>query len=127
MTIYKQPPTTFEELIKPLPEEIKNITSRLQEIIMDTLPGVDENISGGNKMGMALYSFGNPNNVICGIQPTETMCKLFFHGWKELKKRGFKLEGSGKNARHVKLRTESEFQSEIIVEMLVIVKNEFMN
>lgn len=125
--MYKQPPATFEELIKPLPDEIKIITSRLQKSILDTLPGVDENISGGKKMGMALYSFGNPNNVICGIQPTETMCKLFFHGWKELKKRGFELEGSGKNARHLKLRTESELQPEIIEEMLVIVKNERMN
>lgn len=127
MATYIQPPTTFKELTKPLPEEIQNIASHLQKVIMDTLPDVDENVSGGKKMGMALYSFDNPNNVICGFQPTQSMCKLFFHGWKELNKQGFKLEGSGKNARHIKLRKESELQPEVIEEMLLIVKNKFMN
>lgn len=127
MTIYEQPPATFKELIQPLPDEIKKIALRLQKSIMDILPDIDENISGGKKMGMALYSFGNPNNVICGLQPTKTMCKFYFHAWKELKKQGFKLEGSGKNARHVKLRKESEFQPEIIEEMLMIIKNKFLN
>lgn len=126
MTTYKQPPTTFEELIAPLPEEIQNISLHLKKRIKDTLPEVDENVSGGKKMAMALYSFDNPNNVICGIQPTETMCKLFFHGWKELEKKGFEIEGSGKSARHIKVRSESDLQPEIIEEMLVIVKNELL-
>jgi hypothetical protein len=124
MAVYKEPPATFDELIQPLPKEIQNITSRLRHSIIDTLPEADENISGGVKMGMALYSIGNPNNVICGFQPTESMCKLFFHEWETLRDQGFKLEGSGKNARHIKLRTESDYQSEVIQEMLNIVKNE---
>lgn len=126
MTTYKQPPTTFKELIEPLPEEIQIISWRLQKIIVEILPEVAENVSGGKKMAMALYSFDNPNNVICGIQPTETMCKLFFHGWEELKKKGFEIEGSGKNARHIKLRTESDLHPEIIEKMLVIVKNQLL-
>ncbi|MEL7833292.1 hypothetical protein [Fodinibius sp. Rm-B-1B1-1] len=69
----------------PSAQEIQNISLRLQKIIRDILPEVDENVSGGKKMVMALYSFDNPNIVICGIQPTETMCKLFFHGWEALK------------------------------------------
>jgi hypothetical protein len=91
-------------------------------MVENILPEVDENVSGGKKMGMALYSFKNPNNVICGIQPTETMCKLYFHGWKALKKKGYELEGSGKNVRHIKLRSEADLNPEIVEEMLVIVK-----
>jgi len=126
MTPYKQTPTTFDELTDPLPQEIQHIAFRLRKSIEKVLPEVDENVSGGKKMGMALYSFKNPNNVICGIQPTETMCKLYFHGWKELKKKGFELEGSGKNARHIKLRSESALNPKIIEEMLVVVKNVLM-
>jgi hypothetical protein len=126
MPVYKQPPTTFDELINPLPKEVQGISKRLRKSIIEALPDVDEVINGGKKMGMALYSINNTNNVICGFQPTDTMCKLFFHGWKELENRGFKLEGTGKNARHIKIRSESEFQPMIVEEMLAIVKNEFI-
>lgn len=126
MTTYKQSPTTFKELIEPLPRDIQKVALCLQKTIKDTLPEVSENVSGGKKMGMALYSFENANNVICGIQPTEKMCKLYFHGWKELAKKGFEVEGSGKNARHIKLGSESDFNPKKIEEMLVVVKNELM-
>lgn len=122
MAAYKHTPTTFEELLKPLPEEIQKVTRLLRKNIREILPEADENVSGGAKMGMALYSFRNPNNVLCGFQPTESMCKLFFHGWEELKRRGFELEGSGKNARHIKLRTVSDYNPDEITEMLSIVK-----
>lgn len=126
MTTYKQPPTTFDELTEPLPQEVQNIAYRLRKSIRKTLPEVDENVSGGKKMGMALYSFESTNNVICGIQPTEKMCKLYFHGWKQLIKQGFEVEGSGKNARHIKFRSESDCRAEVIEEMLLVVKNELM-
>ncbi len=55
MTTYEQSPTTFKELIEPLPREIQNIALRLQKSIMDSLPEVDENISGGKKMPIMLF------------------------------------------------------------------------
>ena len=122
MPKYEHPPASFGELIDPLPKEIQIIATRLRKVIKVTLPEADEAISGGSKMGMALYSLNNPNNVVCGFQPTESMCKLFFHSWEELANRGYKLEGSGKNARHLKLRTGSDFHQNTIEEMLLIVK-----
>lgn len=59
---------------------------------------------------MALYSIGGPHNVVCGIQPTASACKLFFHGWKGLAESGFVLEGSGKYARHIKIRSTDELE-----------------
>ena len=64
MTPYKQTPTTFEELTAHLPQEIQHIAFRLRKSIEKVLPEVDENVSGGKKMGMALYSFKSPNNLI---------------------------------------------------------------
>lgn len=71
-------------------------------------------------MGMALYSIDEPNNVVCGIQPTESMCKLFFHGWKHLKKAGYRLEGSGRHARHIKIRSSEELEPDATADMIEI-------
>ena len=71
-------------------------------------------------MRMALYSIDGPNNVVCGFQPTQDMCKLFFHGWKQLKEAGYRLEGSGKHARHIKIRSIQEVQPEEIADMIRI-------
>ncbi|MDX1555936.1 MAG: DUF1801 domain-containing protein [Xanthomonadales bacterium] len=119
MTLYPPTgPTRFSELIEPLPKEIGAIATRLRGIIRKALPDADENVSGGARFGMALYSIGGVNNVICGIQPTADMCKLFFHEWQALKDAGYRLEGSGKHARHVKVRGMDEVDADRLVEMI---------
>jgi hypothetical protein len=122
--LYKKTPESFEELLAPLPDEIQKLATLIRDCISEVLPEADENFYGGEKMGMTLYSMDNPNSVFCGIQPTESMCKLFFHGWQELKRKGYNLEGSGKNARHIKLRSLSDYDSDTLLEMLKIVKEE---
>lgn len=123
MTSYPSAPTTFEDLLKPLPKHACEITILLRKIIRSKLPEADEHVSGGQKIGMLLYSIEGANNVVCGVQPTEDHCKLFFHGWKEIQKRGFKLEGSGKNARHVKFRVPSDVNPDDLIEMINIARN----
>lgn len=71
-------------------------------------------------MGMALYSVNGPDNVICGIQPTQNMCKLFFHGWEQLEEAGYRLEGSGKHARHIKVRSSQELEPDGLADMIEI-------
>lgn len=71
-------------------------------------------------MGLVLYSIDGPNNVVCGIQPTENMCKLFFHRWEHLKKAGYRLEGSGRHARHIKIRSTEELEPDAAADMIEI-------
>ncbi|MFW6084612.1 MAG: DUF1801 domain-containing protein [Gemmatimonadota bacterium] len=113
-------PESFEELLAPLPEEVREVATRLRAVIGRALPDADEAVSGGAKMGMALYSLDGPNDVVCGIQPTGATCKLFFHGWRELKEAGYRLEGSGKHARHVKIPSVRELDPERIADMIEI-------
>ncbi|HMO16283.1 MAG TPA: DUF1801 domain-containing protein [Pirellulaceae bacterium] len=121
MTNYQQSgPENFEELMRPLPKDVREIATRLRAIVKATIPDADEAVSGGTKIGMALYSINGANNVICGIQPTENMCKLFFHGWEQLKKSGYRLEGSGKHARHIKIHSTQELESEKVADMIEI-------
>ena len=119
----KSGPTNFTELLKPVPESIREVATRLREIIKTALPNADENFYGGAKIGMVLYSIDGPNKVICGIQPTDSMCKLFFHGWKQLVEAGFHLEGSGKNARHIKIRSPHEIEHETVARMIQIARD----
>ena len=123
MVNYQQSgPTSFGELLEPLTEDIREVATRLRSIIKATLPDADETVSGGTRIGMALYSINGPNNVICGIQPTDNTCKLFFHGWRKLKTSGYRLEGSGKNARHIKIHSIQELEAEKVAEMLKIAR-----
>ncbi len=119
----KSGPTNFTELLEPLPESIREVATRLREIIKTTLPDADETFHGGAKMGMVLYSIDGPNNVICGFQPTTNMCKLFFHGWKPLAESGFRLEGSGKNARHIKFRSPQEIEPDEVARMIQVAQS----
>lgn len=113
---------TFNDMLKPLPEPIRSAALELRRIIRVAIPDADEGIYGGPKIGMALYSIAGPNNVICGIQPTGTNCKLFFHGWEALVANGYKLEGSGKHARHVKLCSPSDIDAAEVTRMLAVAR-----
>lgn len=115
-------PQTFEELLAPVPDSVRKLAGRLRDCIKAALPDADETFHGGAKLGMALYSVGGPNSVVCGIQPTDGMCKLFFHGWKQLAEHGYRVEGSGKHARHLKLRSAEEVDSEAIARMVRIAR-----
>jgi hypothetical protein len=113
-------PTSFDELLEPIPEGICDIAIRFRTLVKDAIPDVDEAVSGGAKMGMALYSIGGANNAVCGLQPTENMCRLFFHGWKRLEEAGYRLEGSGKHARHIKIRALEELDAKQVADMIKI-------
>lgn len=126
MVNYQQSgPTSFGGLLGPLPKDVREVATRLRAIVKATIPEADKAVSGGAKMGMVLYSINGPNNVICGIQPTEDMCKLFFHGWEQLKKAGYRLEGSGKHARHIKIRSSQKLEPETVADMIKIARQGF--
>jgi hypothetical protein len=123
MATYQQSgPANFVELLRPLPQPIGDVATRLRAIVTEAIPEADEAVSGGARMGMALYSIDGPNNVICGIQPTESTCKLFFHGWQRLQKAGYRLEGSGKHARHIKISSREEIEPDRVADMIRVVK-----
>jgi hypothetical protein len=107
MTTYKQPPTAFAELIAPFPAEVRESATTLRTLILEAMPEAHEHVSGGLRFGTALYSPGQPTNVACGLQPTEMHCKLYLHHVRPGDVADLKLEGSGKNARHVKVASST--------------------
>lgn len=107
MTTYTQPPTTFADLIAPFPAAVRESATTLRTLILEAMPEAHEDVSGGLKFAMALYSLGQPTNVACGLQPTAEHCKLYLHHVRPGDVNGLRLEGSGKNARHVKVASSA--------------------
>lgn len=116
MSTYATPPTTFEELIAPFPRDIREAASALRAVVQSTIPNADEQVSGGLKFAMALYSIGPATNVACGLQPSAAHVKFFLHHVRPGDIPELKLEGSGKHARHVKVATVAEANRPEIVE-----------
>lgn len=104
MSVYKRRPESFNELIAPFSKEIRAVALGLRRMIRETLPNAEENIYGGLMVAQALYSIGGPAKVVCGIQPDKIQCRLFLHNVADVKLHGIKIEGTGKHARHVKVK-----------------------
>jgi hypothetical protein len=120
--MYSKPPVDFTELFAPFSDDIKTIGEKLRDIILRSTPSIEEHIYGGKKIGNALYSVGEKNNVICGLQPHNNFIRVFFHNWKMLKEAGYSIDGSGKNARHIKVETISSLNNIDLISMIEIVK-----
>lgn len=120
MTIYNQPPTTFAELIAPFPAAVRETATTLRARIMEAMPEAHEHVSGGLKFGTALYSLGRPTNVACGLQPTTMHCKLYLHHVQPGDVAGIRIEGSGKNARHIKVASSSAARQAAIAAAIAV-------
>lgn len=120
--MYKKPPENIVELFGPFPPEIKELGEEIRKEILDALPKAEENVYGGKKVGNVLYSVGGKNHVVCGMQPQEKFIRVFFHNWEKLKDAGYQVEGSGKNARHVKIESLSDLDNLELKKMINLVK-----
>jgi hypothetical protein len=111
MTLYAKVPTTFTELVAPFPADIQSIASALREVIVNLLPDADEIVYGGLRMANVLYSRGDSTNVVCGLQPTASHCKLYLHHVMPGDVPDLRIEGSGRNVRHVKVTSVDQARS----------------
>lgn len=121
MTTYADPPTTVEAVLRPFSAEVRRLGKRVRKEIQASCPDAVENVYGGKVVANVLYSLANDNDVICGFQPQTGLLRVFFHHWDALKAAGYKVEGTGKNARHVKLKSENDFEQFNIGKMVRIV------
>ena len=103
--MYDTPPTTFEALIAPCSSEVVEIARWLRDQLRSRFPQLTEHVSGGHTVGIALYSVGGPEHVAVGIQPGKDCVKFFLHDFELLRPSAFKLHGSGKHSRHIRLTT----------------------
>ena len=97
-------PKTPAEVFEGHPKPVRELAQQLRELAFETLPELTENAYGGAKVRLTLFSLGDPSNVVCGVQPADDGCLFYFHHVKPEDSPTLKIEGTGKHARHVKLR-----------------------
>ncbi len=99
------------EYINILPEDKKEIVKALREIILSIDPSLNESL----KWKQPVYS---KKEDICYIFPTGGHVNLGFYRAIELKDPKNLLEGTGKNMRHIKIRSLEDIDKEYFWELV---------
>jgi hypothetical protein len=96
---------TFEMLLAPHARTVRDLATRLRALIRDSLPDAEEHVRGSARVGMAFYSIGASNQVVCGIQPSAGGCLLSVHYVDADDSSGLRLEDEGAHVVHIKFRS----------------------
>jgi hypothetical protein len=105
---------TFDGMLASASESVRQTAVCLREVVFSTLVGAVESIYGGGKVGIALYSVGGTNRVICGIQPSRSHCLFYLHRVEAEDVSELKLSGKGKHARHIEFAASRDIPDQII-------------
>lgn len=99
---------SFENIMKMTNSEMKEIAQALRLLIADVLPGVTE--VAWEKQRIAGYGVGpkKMSEQFCYIAPLKDHVNLGFYYGADLDDPNGLLEGTGKNLRHIKIRSKSE-------------------
>jgi hypothetical protein len=96
---------SFEMLLAPHARAVRDLATRLRALIRDSLPDAEEDVRGSARTGMALYSIGGSNRVVCGIQPSPEGCLLSVHYVDADDSSGLALRDEGLHTVHIKFRS----------------------
>jgi hypothetical protein len=112
-----QPDKAIEIFLSQYTEDVFNTTIKLRKIIMDTLPGVIEQLDLPSKI--IAYCYGQKYiDMICVIIPSKKEIKLSFYKGIELDDPHKILEGTGKISRYVEIKSEKQINSLAIKQLL---------
>tara|TARA_B100001063_G_C16776602_1_gene566017 strand:- start:6133 stop:6555 length:423 start_codon:yes stop_codon:yes gene_type:complete len=105
--------STFTQIFKS--DKAKEMAVRLKEIIIDQFEDIEENILGGAKVKLVLFTRGGSNNVLCGIQEgSSNSCMLYVHHLAQINHPRLKFSGKGKHAKRIKFNELDEIIEEDI-------------
>ena len=88
---------------------------KLRELIFDHFNKIEENIYGGKKIKLSLYSLIDTKTELCGIQQgSDDTCMLYIHHIETIEHDRLKFSGKGKHAKRIKFARENEIIAEDI-------------
>ncbi len=108
----------FQDIVEGYPEELVEIMTFFQSLILSLDERIEEGIYGGKVVRMASYSMGRPDNVIAVTGLGKGHCKLFLHHTDKIDTKGLKLQGKGKHAKHIKINHRQSMDDDIYTEVL---------
>jgi hypothetical protein len=104
-----------KEFLSSFPEEIRRISEDLRKMARSAMPGAHEFLY----YDAINYSVSDsPLGRICYISPMEKYVTIGFLFGARLDDQRHMLEGSGKRARHVKIRTLEEGKNPALKELV---------
>ena len=90
-------------------QRTKEMGVKLKGIIESQLDNIEENIVGGAKVKLALYSRNGSSNVLCGIQEgKDESCMLYVHHIDSIDHDRLAFSGSGKHAKRIRFNSINE-------------------
>ena len=108
-------PDPIQEFLSNYPEEIRTIVEELRKMARSAMPGAHEFLY----YDAINYSVSDsPLGRICYISPMEKYVTIGFLFGARLDDQRHLLEGSGKRARHVKIRTLEEGKNPVLKELV---------
>ncbi|HEV2120933.1 MAG TPA: DUF1801 domain-containing protein [Candidatus Bathyarchaeia archaeon] len=110
-------PDPIEEFLSNYPEEIRRISAELRKITRNTMPKAHEFLYY-DAINFSLDD--SPLGRICYISPTEKYVTLGFLFGAQLDDPDHLLQGSGKRARHIKIRTLKETKNSALKELVKV-------
>lgn len=97
----------FADILENRPAELQELAQDVRSILLKIDKRIDENVYGGKKVRIALYSIGGDTQVLYGLSIGKDHVQLYLHHADKpgVDVAGLKLEGKGKHAKHVKIKT----------------------
>lgn len=114
MPRFETPPTTWGEVHAGYGPDVVATTKRLRDVVVDALPDCTETVTGARVMGYAQYWLDDRNDVLAMISPEDTHVKLYVHHVRKDATGSLRLEGFGKNTRHVKLPLHGDLDEDAV-------------
>jgi hypothetical protein len=108
----------LEKFLADFTPEVAALALQLRQMILELVPDVLEQID--EPASLLSYGYANTyKNTICVLIPQNDRVNFGFPKGTELSDPAKLLEGTGKKARHVKVRTEEQAKSKPLRELLL--------
>ncbi|MEM6804922.1 MAG: DUF1801 domain-containing protein [Bacteroidota bacterium] len=108
----------LSELWPDKSDDLLVIAQRLQKLILRQSDQIREDVGGGAKVKMSLYSIGAKDNVLAAIDMGKDHCKLYLHHTDKVNTEGLLLKGKGKHAKTLWISSLDEISEKILEEVL---------
>lgn len=106
------------DILDKYAEPVAALGYSLRDMVMETLPGCNEEIDiPGNLLG---YGFGKGyKNTICTIIASKTMMKLGLNRGSELPDPHKLLKGTGKVHKYIEIKRQADIDDPAVKQMLI--------
>lgn len=111
MGVYLPERVNLDEYLVDYPLKMQTLSRKLRDLILDTEPEFDEIIRWKN------LTYG-PGKMLLAIVIHKKYLNLEFANGRSLVEKGYPLEGTGKNIRHLKVHEDSDLKSDLIPELI---------